>query len=365
MLYKNRRFCLDFVRAIAITSVLIAHTTYIFRANIDIGIYLKFFGFMGVEIFFALSGYLIGFIILKTTKQGFFKKDLLIFLLRRWMRTLPAYWLILIVLIVIYGSIDKRLSFFVFMQEFLDPDQTEIFFGVAWSLVVEELFYILFGITLFIIMRSFQLGAMSAIGFLCLVIIITSPLVRYAYSIYFDDYSWWGMRKYSLLRFDAIAWGVLLSWINFYFKKIAWIINHNIRYIVAIIIVTSVGFLYILSNDLLILENRFFKSIGFSIFPMLFALLIFCIDQRNNDFIPNDLFQRSITLISVSSYSLYLIHWEVILFISNDRIVSQFGMPVVIVAYISILYAAVYILYTKVERPFIELRDLHFNIKYV
>jgi peptidoglycan/LPS O-acetylase OafA/YrhL len=89
---KNRSFGLDLLRAIAISLVLLAHFVKAFDK----------LGFWGVELFFALSGFLIGKILWNSFNQNqYYSFPLIInFWQRRWWRTIPNYWLFLLVMIV-------------------------------------------------------------------------------------------------------------------------------------------------------------------------------------------------------------------------------------------------------------------------
>ena len=89
----NRVFGLDFLRAIAISLVLISHISLLLFPTSD-NFFLKIiriFGAVGVDLFFVLSGFLIGGILLKhidLNKTNF--KDLLIFWKWRWFRTVVS-----------------------------------------------------------------------------------------------------------------------------------------------------------------------------------------------------------------------------------------------------------------------------------
>ena len=95
-----RNFGLDAVRATAILLVLIAHGTQFIASTIS-GFGLNPAdlswppGFVGVELFFCLSGYLIGRILLEIERRGASLGDVRRFLVRRWLRTLPLYFLVL------------------------------------------------------------------------------------------------------------------------------------------------------------------------------------------------------------------------------------------------------------------------------
>ncbi len=91
---ERRVFGLDALRAAAIMGVVLAH--YFVLLYPHFGDYLGFFGhlgFYGVELFFVLSGFLIGQILLRTGLEIGQPRNLLLFYVRRWFRTLPLFLL--------------------------------------------------------------------------------------------------------------------------------------------------------------------------------------------------------------------------------------------------------------------------------
>src|SRR5882762_149089 len=91
---KKRLVGLDLMRTIAILLVVYQHGQFFFYpfSNPAFGnLSFAMFGYFGVEMFFVLSGFLIGNIFLAAyeEKKRFDLKDLLLFWKRRWLRTLP------------------------------------------------------------------------------------------------------------------------------------------------------------------------------------------------------------------------------------------------------------------------------------
>ena len=100
--YSRRIFGIDLIRAIAILNVLIGHGSFILdKANTDFP-WIRLIS--GVELFFVLSGFMIGGIIIKSFEKNpeYGIKDISNFLKRRWFRTLPNYYLILIINIFLF-----------------------------------------------------------------------------------------------------------------------------------------------------------------------------------------------------------------------------------------------------------------------
>ena len=77
---SNRIFGLDVIRSISIFLVLLSHT---------FAIQIFEFGILGVEIFFVLSGFLIGQILIRNFDSGISLSKITDFWKRRWFRTLP------------------------------------------------------------------------------------------------------------------------------------------------------------------------------------------------------------------------------------------------------------------------------------
>jgi peptidoglycan/LPS O-acetylase OafA/YrhL len=150
--YRNRVFGLDMMRFLAIFLVLFAHIDpflngrYLFFQEV-----LSLFGFFGVEMFFVLSGFLIGRILFtRFVEADASLKTILYFWIRRWFRTLPNYYLVLLINILILCAVGYSLPGFEPIRDlwkyfFFAHNLTGehiIFFPESWSLSVEEYAYI-------------------------------------------------------------------------------------------------------------------------------------------------------------------------------------------------------------------------------
>lgn len=200
---------LDLTRAIAVSLVLISHWSghfaYWFDIH-DIGRGWDFLGDIGVDLFFGLSGLLIGRILLDIVFAGPTWRDYGVFMLRRGLRTLPLYFAWLAFLLAVFppatGAAHTALRFLTLTQNLLAPMPPDYYYAVTWSLTIEEWFYLLFGCALIGLTRWF--GARTAL-IACLTAFIALPLIgRFMAQ---DD--WKGLVPY---RIDEIAHGVLLAW---------------------------------------------------------------------------------------------------------------------------------------------------------
>ena len=141
-LQVDRNFGLDLLRAIAIISVVYSHGSWLLKPMVP---NINFID--GVELFFVLSGFLIGNIILK----GNFKtlNEIYFFWVKRWSRTIPNYYLFIIINLLfsalIFNDINNfNIKYLFFFQNIGFSSNSENWFAESWSLTVEEWFYFLF-----------------------------------------------------------------------------------------------------------------------------------------------------------------------------------------------------------------------------
>ncbi len=207
---------LDGLRALAITLVLVAHLPFLpglgeraMRWKVNLGL-------LGVELFFALSGFLIGGILLQTGERLRSPRVLGGFWLNRWLRTLPNFYLIFAVNLVlglwVFTRRHEPWQTFgltaIFSQNLTRPPGW--FFTEAWSLSVEEWFYLLLPAGLWIglkLRRGFG-ETYVAMGSL----MIVGTVVRRV--LFPGDPSWpYGENLVVLNRFDALGCGVMAAWL--------------------------------------------------------------------------------------------------------------------------------------------------------
>ena len=105
---------LDILRAVAIILVLYCHgISFIYNSLPSTFANYTFFtsGHFGVDIFFVLSGFLIGNIILKQINQWIESpKHIFDFVKKRWLRTLPNYFFVLLIYYLLFGSTEYFLA---------------------------------------------------------------------------------------------------------------------------------------------------------------------------------------------------------------------------------------------------------------
>src|SRR5687767_3819478 len=113
----SRVYGLDILRALAILFVLIGHGKPLIESVVPIKI-SSLPVFDGVLMFFVLSGFLIGTIVMNLiARKGGSLKVITGFWMRRWLRTLPVYMFVLILLCFLYSVYPISIgSYFIFSQ---------------------------------------------------------------------------------------------------------------------------------------------------------------------------------------------------------------------------------------------------------
>ncbi|MGP3192967.1 acyltransferase family protein [Serratia marcescens] len=223
---KNLNPWLDLCRASAIFMVMLSHGRGFLIPIIPSAQALKFGGFLGVELFFSLSGFLIGKIIFDKyeNSKGTFEW-IPSFWFRRWMRTYPSYIVFLILNLSLANSIRPEtypniLEFSTFTQSLLTPHPS--FFGEAWSLSVEEVFYFLFPIAISSFFFVCKRKTTSLILAICTIFLLSLALRVNAVTqsqMTFNE-----VRSTALYRLDSLMIGVIFSWL-FLSKKINTVIK--------------------------------------------------------------------------------------------------------------------------------------------
>lgn len=173
--------------------------------------FLKAGGFLGVELFFCLSGLLIGqFLLASFEREG--TRGLVRFWARRWIRTLPNYYLVLAINLTLAvwmirpAEIYDWWRYILFLQNFASPQPT--FFPESWSLSIEEYFYLLLPIVTAVIIKLIGINARSALWSAALTILVITTIARISVLV-FGDPSWGMMRGAVVLRMDVTIYGLI------------------------------------------------------------------------------------------------------------------------------------------------------------
>lgn len=354
-LYSERVFGLDIYRAIAIILVVMGHGGFILN-NTILNDFPYFSMIDGVDIFFVLSGFLIGTILLKEINKDdlFGIKQLGYFWKRRWLRTLPNYYLILLAnyILIHQHIINENIQqfnwkFLFFMQNFNSSFYG--FFWESWSLSVEEWFYIISPILLLLLLKlispkkSFLIITFLMILFpLCYRIWMSNPSIdAFTYDITF--------KKIVLCRLDSIAFGLLAAWFLFYYESY-WLKFKTFSLVVGICLMA-----YILKFAPS--ESFFYQQVTYFTISPLSAMFIlpFAYGIKKS----KGIVAKAITQISKISYSMYLLNLAIVAEVIHDNFPPKGGIDGIIkyIIYWIIVIVGASILYRYFEKPFMNLRD--------
>ena len=342
----NYRPEIDGLRAIAVVAVILYHT------QITILGHQPFKGgFIGVDIFFVISGYLITSIIIKeliTTGTFSYKH----FYERRIRRILPALLLVMVVslpfawiyltpssLIDFSKSILYSLGFssnFYFHysgQEYGATSGLVKPFLHTWSLSVEEQYYILFPIVLFVTFKYFK---KYLIHILILSFVISLGLAD------------WGSRNYPSATFYLLhsrMWEIIAGSILAYFEIVKG--RKKSKYQILNSTYVSVGLLLIILS--IIFFKKYFPHPSFHTLPSIIGVCLIIWFSNKNEIVTKILSSKPLIRVGLISYSLYLWHYPIFAF---DRLLGFTSESIFNKVLLGIIILTLSILsYYFIERP--------------
>ena len=354
----HRRPGLDLLRAIAIVFVVLYHAGLF-------GFVLPFnvqrFGWIGVDLFFVLSGYLIAGQLFKSlrhrTEANGPDYNISRFYWRRALRILPAY----LVIVAIYSFLPPSLREFERMPpiwKFLSFTQNlglrgGTAFSHAWSLCIEFQFYLLLPFLILLLARLPRGHALVACAVLVWSIVIRGLLAHVNSSAPQPSWGWWQQWIYypSYSRLDSLTIGVSLAaiesfrppWWSALMKSAPWIWLPGITAIVVALILAE--------NGLSVISS----ALGFSLVAIGMGTLLVCAVSPNLPLsrvpVPGAAF------VATMAYSVYLSHKLPIHWI--EQISAAHSVPFAL-SYPLMLAAILIIgsaLFFAVERPFLQVRQ--------
>jgi peptidoglycan/LPS O-acetylase OafA/YrhL len=350
---------LDVLRALCAIAVVLAHSNNLLGKYIPVYKVVFPVGAFAQEVFFSLSGFLIGGQILRFLESEFKWKGLFVFYSKRWIRTIPFYFFFLLFNYALYIFIYRRSDvaylkmdfdlgpYFLFLQNFNGPHP--VFYPEIWPIPVEEWSYFLIPLVLLAVTLAVKKGNNHRSILVCIVsLIILITIVRMNYVLTHDPEQDWYLRKIVIYRLDALLYGVVLAILMK--KKEAFLKDHkNIFLIVGLLlsaVICFLGFRY---------RNRYINSVLFTLLPMLATLILPYF--RFSDF-RNTLNNKLLTHVSLISYSILLSHLYFLQFLFVVIISPASAASAVLTALLYfpavILFSTLF--YNFVERPVLLLR---------
>jgi len=351
----NRNFGLDVLRALAIILVLLSHSRFFLVSTIPQAKYLQLGGFWGVELFFVLSGLLIGRIIVKEVidEENF---SLTNFWKRRWYRTIPNYSLFLFLNIVYLLTVSYSAvpiwKYFIFMQNF--AWEHPLFFPESWSLAVEEMFYLMFPILVVLLMKV-RFKPERALLMSGAFILLLSTTLRFLH-VYFADPNWNdGVRTIVIYRLDALMYGILLAIFLNRQRKLGRPEKNRLFAAGLTLLTASAVVFYTTNRD----QDFFSRTLLFSVTSLGFALLMPAVMDLS---VPRksvvEALWRNMALWSYSLYLSNLLIYNLIqTFWVEPAHKTKFNAILATVAYLAVSVLLSAFVYRHYELPMMKLRD--------
>lgn len=352
---KKRIPSLDGIRAISILLVIVSHTFGSITYYFDLGNF-------GVRVFFVISSYLIVSLLLRDVQKNRF--DLSVFYFKRILRTFPAFYFFLIVLLptLYFLNLFEWQQFWrapIYLENF-HPRNTwsklQWFIGHTWSLAVEEQFYLVVAL-LFFIFNKYSLNRKFLL-YTFLGVMVLSVLFRTSYFIpFFIQNLLFDSNHRSLGTVaDALAIGGIMA---IYLKEIE--SSKSFKRFKKLFFLTPLIFTVVLfTNSKAFLElfghvgSFFYNIVGITIINILIGLSItLLIKLQEKTLLYRFLNNKFIVFVGLLSYSLYL--WQ------QPFLYKDFEIPF----YISwpIIFGCALISYYFIEEPFLKWRDSYLSKK--
>ena len=324
------------------------------------------FGWSGVDLFFVLSGYLIGGQLLRMVADGrqIFIRD---FYIQRFLRIMPAYWVVLALYFMFPQLIERShlpplWRFLTFTQNLGLGEHEGLAFSQVWSLCIEEHFYL----ALPMLIVTFSAWRWGRHGFWIAGFLITLGCAFRAYFwmlVQAGEARWYGSIYYpTYSHMDGLVVGVSIAAIfTFYPQQRTWLQKHSYWLMAA-----GAAVLYFAATVIDANQTSFLSSVfGFPLVAVGFGCM--AISALSPSCF---LYSRSSAvtkMIAILAYSIYLIHKIVISALQKAAGVLSINVDGTLMLLLCILCTllAAWLLYTVVERPFLRLRERIFAKKAV
>jgi peptidoglycan/LPS O-acetylase OafA/YrhL len=305
---------LDGLRGLAILSVMLYHFCHVpvVSHNVVDAIFYKIgiMGWVGVDLFFVISGFLITTILLRT--RGL-RRYFSVFYMRRVLRIFPLYYGYLIVLTFAFtvaawvGVVPKSgvpwslagqfwlWTYLANFATFATGTPVSPAAGHFWSLAVEEQFYLLWPLTVYALPRRHLL--VLTIG-----LIVAAPIVRSALIV--GGFS--GLQVYVLTfsRMDASAWGALVAILLAMFPAGQPLKYAGLAFCAAAPLAIATLVFWGPRGD----TNALMSGAGLSIFPLAFSAALAITVRDNRSLIARGLERPILKFFGKYSYGLYVTH---------------------------------------------------------
>lgn len=224
---KSRIKQVDILRFFAVILVIIFHAEPIPKSyNFLIKYIWNFWatlGWIGVDLFFVLSGFLVSGLIFNEFKKTN-KFSVKQFLIRRGFKIYPSFWLLILFTVLIKIITEKRFEIekivgeLLFIQNYL-RNKDWLYWGHTWSLAIEEHFYIGLSILCFYLLTKTKKRLDLIPNYFVFIALLCLILRLFFVFYYLDKQIIYSTYYYTHFRIDSLFFGVLIAYL-WHFKGI-------------------------------------------------------------------------------------------------------------------------------------------------
>ena len=312
---------LDGLRGMAILLVMVGHyfsVPGVGSVSLLNGYWFRL-GWTGVDLFFVLSGFLIGGILLDARgSTNYFKT----FYARRFFRIIPLYyaWIFLYVILApliriffsesigpvqqVDGSIVAHLFFLQNFHEFLKTGASFWWFSSMWSLAVEEQFYLVAPL----LVRYLSKRSLATV---LMLVTFGAPILRFAVRNSCSEGPWLAYRLMPC-RADALALGMLAALIWNSPKGRDWLERNSlILYGMFTFLFYGIAYLWRWSSDPMLLLTQ---TAGYTLIALVFAALLLLVLTQRTFLVSAAMRLGFLRELGGISYCVYIIHTAVFFF---------------------------------------------------
>ena len=320
-------------------------------------------GWHGVDLFFALSGFLIGGQIIEEcrNREFCFKR----FFVKRSFRILPPYFIAIAVFVAFFSFIN---GFFIlrngevlkdflvhafYLQDYIQSSPM-MYNGIYWSLAVEEKFYIIMPVVIFFLYSRRKKENSFCLPAALLIMVLVGIAFRFMAFEQGKDF-WSAYLVPFHLRFDNLLLGVVAAYLFIHFRE--WLSSAG-KYALAPIVIFCLGLSFVYGG----FDTGYFNvcwqftltGVGFS------ALILSLVSIEAGRYLP---FKKLFSAISKYSYTMYLYHLLILSLTHNwlKALLTRFGTDTAsflfaFALYFVIVTASSMAIYAVIDRPFMNWR---------
>jgi peptidoglycan/LPS O-acetylase OafA/YrhL len=323
-------------------------------------------GWIGVEVFFVLSGFLItGILVDALGSPRYFRT----FYIRRTLRIFPLYYAVLILALFVVPHLanvpewtalarENQWWYWTYTSNWGDMlGHAVTIFPHFWSLAVEEQFYLCWPLLVFTLSRRRMIG-------LCAILLLTTPLIRL-----FLELPWFPAQagySWTIARWDALAAGALLALLLRDESGSSWLVRNVGRVTVAAGV--ALGLLALYEHGFHE-ENPSVRIAGQSLIAVLsVSLIYYCVAPPGprSSAVQRVMAAGWLRFFGKYSYAMYVFHFPILRVLSyytidelntGDTATRLLKFAIYLACVLGLSTLAALVSWRVLEQPFLELKD--------